>query len=76
MPHEVDPDGYHFNLALPLPFINLANQKNFIVLSQMGLYANLELMKWLVSAYAETISTKLDMGKSCIGFKRLDPIPV
>jgi hypothetical protein len=44
-------------------------------LYHMGLYANPELMKWFVSAYAETISTKLDMGKSCIRFKRPDQIP-
>ncbi len=75
VPHEVYPDGYHCNPALPLPFINLANQKNFIALYHMGLYANPELMKWFVSAYAETISTKLDMGESCIRFKRPHQIP-
>lgn len=75
VPHEVYPQGYHCNPVLPLPFINLANQKNFIALYHMGLYASPELMKWFVSEYTATVSTKLDMGKSCIRFKRPDQIP-
>jgi uncharacterized protein YdhG (YjbR/CyaY superfamily) len=75
VPHSIYPEGYHCNTKLPLPFINLANQKNFVALYHMGLYASPKLMKWFVSAYAETVSTKLDMGKSCIRFKRPDQIP-
>ena len=75
VPHEVYPDEHHCNPALPLPFINRANQKNFIALYHMGLYSNPAQMKWFVSVYAETVSTKWDMGKSCIRFKRPHQIP-
>ena len=75
VPHSIYPAGYHCNTKLPLPFINLANQKNFVALYHMGLYASPELMKWFVSAHGEMVSTKLDMGKSCIRFKRPDQIP-
>ena len=75
VPHSVYPDGYHCDSSLPLPFINLASQKNFIALYHMGVYANKEIYDWFVSEYAKRAKYKLDMGKSCIRFKRLDDIP-
>jgi hypothetical protein len=58
-----------------LPFINVASQKNFIALYHMGIYANDELMQWFVSEYPKHCSRKLDMGKSCIRFKKIEEIP-
>ena len=46
VPHSVYPAGYHCNPALPLPFVSFANQKNFIALYHMGLYASEEDMAW------------------------------
>lgn len=69
------PDGYHCNPKLPLPFINLASQKNFIALYHMGIYAQPELLAWFTSEYPNYSKRKLDMGKSCIRFKRFDDIP-
>lgn len=75
VPHSVYPDGYHCDTKLPLPFINIASQKNFVALYHMGIYANEELLNWFVAEYPKHCKTKLDMGKSCIRFKKLDQIP-
>lgn len=75
VPHSLYPAGYHCNPALPLPFINLASQKNFIAIYHMGLYADEKLMKWLTTEYAAVSKVKLDMGKSCIRFKKPEHIP-
>jgi hypothetical protein len=75
VPHSRYPQGYHCNPKLPLPFINIASQKNYIALYHSGIYANPELQKWFVEAYAKQVSGKLDMGKSCIRFKKPELIP-
>ena len=75
VPHTLYPDGYHCSPELPLPFMNVASQKNFIALYHMGIYANDELMQWFVSEYPKHCSRKLDMGKSCIRFKKIEEIP-
>ena len=69
------PDGYHCNPKLPLPFMNLASQKNFIAVYHSGMYAKKELLDWFVSEYPKHCSRKLDMGKSCVRFKKMDDIP-
>lgn len=75
VPHTLYPEGYHCNPKLPLPFINLASQKNFIALYHMGIYAHPELLKWFSSEFPKYTNQKLDMGKSCIRFKKMDQIP-
>ena len=75
VPHSQYPPGYHVKPELPLPFINIASQKNFIALYHMGIYADKELLDWFTSEYPKHCSTKLDMGKSCIRFKKMDQIP-
>ncbi len=75
VPHSLYPDGYHCDTKLPLPFINLANQKGFIALYHMGIYADKKLYDWFVSEYPKHCKYKLDMGKSCIRFKKIDDIP-
>ena len=75
VPHSLYPDGYHCSPELPLPFMSIASQKNFIALYHMGIYANPELMEWFVSEYPKHCKRKLDMGKSCIRFKKIEEIP-
>ena len=75
VPHVVYPDGYHCDPKLPLPFMNLASQKNFVAVYSMALYAKKELMDWFTSEYAKQCKYKLNMGKSCIRFKRMHDIP-
>jgi hypothetical protein len=60
---------------MPLPFINLAAQKNFIALYHMGLYSDPELHSWFISEYLAITGSKPDMGKSCIRFKKPEKIP-
>lgn len=72
---ETYPAGYHCTPNTPLPFINLASQKNFIALYHMGIYANKDLLKWFTEEYPKYSARKLDMGKSCIRFKKPDDIP-
>lgn len=75
VPHEEYPAGYHCNPKQPLPFMNVASQKNFIAFYHMGIYANPDLMDWFVAEYPKHASNKLDMGKSCIRFKNIKKIP-
>jgi hypothetical protein len=75
VPFSLYPSGYHCDPKLPLPFFSLASQKNFIALYHMGIYANPELLEWFVSEYPKHSKQKLDMGKSCIRFKKMDQIP-
>jgi uncharacterized protein YdhG (YjbR/CyaY superfamily) len=75
VPHSKFPEGYHCDPKLPLPFINLASQKNSVNLYHMGIYAKKELLDWFVKEYTKYCKYKLDMGKSCIRFKKMDDIP-
>ncbi len=75
VPKSVYPAGYHCKPEEPLPFISLASQKNFIALYHMGIYADPGLLAWFVAEYPKYSKYKLDMGKSCIRFKRVDDIP-
>ena len=75
VPHSLYPAGYHCNPKLPLPFMNIASQKNFIALYHMGIYANDELMKWFTEELATHSPAKSDMGKSCLRFKKPESIP-
>ncbi len=75
VPHTLYPAGYHCKPTEPLPFAGLASQKNSINFYHMGLYANPELLKWFVADYPKHSKQKLDMGKSCIRFKKMDDIP-
>jgi len=76
VPHTLYPKGYHCKPADPLPFMNIASQKNFIVVYHMGLYADPALMKWFTTEYPKYATAKLDMGKSCIRFKKPEQIPI
>lgn len=75
VPHSTYPAGYHCDPKQPLPFLNIASQKNFIALYHMGIYADRELHDWFVAEYPKHVKTKLDMGKSCIRFKKPEAIP-
>lgn len=75
VPHSIYPPGYHCNPKLPLPFINIAAQKNFIALYHMGIYANQKLLNWFLTEYPKHSGLKPDMGKSCIRFKNGSQIP-
>ena len=75
VPHSRYPDGYHCKPSEPLPFMSFASQKTAISLYHMGVYAKKELYDWFVSEYPKYSKSKLDMGKSCIRFKKLDEIP-
>jgi hypothetical protein len=75
VPHSIYPKGYHCKPTDALPFISIASQKAGIHLYHMGIYADPKLMQWFTDAYAKACTTKLDMGKSCIRFKKIDQIP-
>jgi uncharacterized protein YdhG (YjbR/CyaY superfamily) len=75
VPHSIYPSGYHCDPKMPLPFISVASQKNFIALYHMGIYADESLLNCFVAEYPKHCKTKLDMGKSCIRFKKMNDIP-
>ena len=70
------PDGYHCKKDTPLPFASLASQKNFIALYHMGIYATPDIHDWWVEEYPKHCKYKLDMGKSCVRFKKIEDIPL
>ncbi|MFC4817546.1 DUF1801 domain-containing protein [Flavobacterium sp. GCM10023249] len=75
VPHSIYPNGYHCDPKVPLPFVGLASQKNFIAFYHMGIYADAELLSWFTSEFPKYSKKKLDMGKSCIRFKKPEDIP-
>lgn len=75
VPHTIYPNGYHCKPIEPLPFAGLASQKNSVNFYHMGIYSDPELLDWFVAEYPKYSKLKLDMGKSCIRFKKFDQIP-
>jgi hypothetical protein len=75
VPHSKYPAGYHCDPKQPLPFLSIASQKNFIAIYHMGVYANPALLKWFTAAHAKASPKKLDMGKSCMRYKKQEDIP-
>ncbi|HWY37120.1 MAG TPA: DUF1801 domain-containing protein [Bacteroidia bacterium] len=75
IPHSLYPKGYHCDPEQPLPYMNIASQKNFIAVYHMGVYGDKKLLDWFIKEYPKHSKTKLDMGKACIRFKKPDQIP-
>ena len=77
VPHKLYPAGYHCNPKLPLPFMNIASQKNFIAFYHMGVYGDKKLLDWFVAEYQKVfpLKSKIDMGKSCFRYKKSEQIP-
>ena len=75
IPHSIYPNGYHCDPKQPLPFMSIASQKNYIAVYHMGIYGDKKLMEWFVNKYQKQYNTKLDMGKSCLRFKKPEQIP-
>ena len=73
VPHRVYPAGYHCDPRQPLPFAALASQKGYMSLYLMCIYGNEALRSWFEQAWAKA-GKKLDMGKSCVRFKKLDDL--
>ncbi len=76
VPHSIYAAGYHCTPAQPLPFMSIAAHKNFIAIYHMGIYAQKDLLDWFTKEFALQSKTKLDMGKSCIRFKKPDQMPL
>ncbi|MBC6111975.1 DUF1801 domain-containing protein [Pedobacter fastidiosus] len=75
VPHSIYPPGYHCDPKLPLMFMSIASQKNAISFHHLGIYSDPKLLDWFTTEYPKHCKTKLDMGKGCIRFKKLDDIP-
>ncbi|MBS4042488.1 MAG: DUF1801 domain-containing protein [Chitinophagaceae bacterium] len=76
VPHKLYPKGYHCDPKLPLPFLSVASQKNHIAIYHMGIYATKELLQWFEGEWPKHSSKKLDMGKSCLKFKKAEDVPL
>lgn len=75
VPHSSYPKGYHVDPKIPLPYISIASQKNFVGFYHMGIYSIPSLSEWFVAEYPKYCLTKLDMGKSCVRLKKIADIP-
>ena len=73
VPHSIFPAGYHCDPRQPLPFAGLASQKNYMSLYLMTVYG--DGPQWLAFHQAwEKTGKKLDMGKCCIRFKKVEDL--
>lgn len=75
VPHKVYPPGYHCDPKQPLPFAALASQKNYMSVYLCSLYQRPSEEGWVRERFAAA-GKKLDMGKSCIRFKKLEDLPL
>jgi hypothetical protein len=75
VPHSVYPPGYHCDPKQPLPFAGLASQKNHMSISLMCVYGDPDHEAWFRTAWVKS-GKKLDMGKSCVRFKKIDDVPL
>ncbi len=75
VPHAIYPPGYHCNPAQPLPFAGLASQKQHMSLYMMSAYGDAGEEAWIRDQFRKA-GKKLDMGKCCIRFKKLDDLPL
>lgn len=75
VPHRLYPAGYHCDPRQPLTYATLGSQKNDMTLHLMTVYGDPALMQWLKKAF-QSAGKKLDMGKACVRFKKLDDLPL
>lgn len=75
VPHSIYPDGYHCDPKQPLPFAGMASQKGHMALYMTGTYMSPELEAWFRKAWTAD-GRKLDMGKACVRFKKLEDVPL
>ena len=73
VPHRLYPAGYHCDPSVPLPLANLASQKNHMALYLMCCYGDNATYDWFCKAW-KAAGKKLDMGKSCVRFKKLEDV--
>jgi hypothetical protein len=75
VPHSIYPKGYRCNPKLPLPFVNLASQKNHMALHLMCCYGDPKLKASFEKAWKDA-GKKFDMGGGCVRFKKLEDVPL
>ncbi len=75
IPHDVFPAGYHCDSKQPLPYLSLASQKNHMALYLFCVYTSASDEAWFRAAWLKS-GKKLDMGKSCVRFKKLEDVPL
>jgi hypothetical protein len=75
VPHSLYPDGYHCDPSQPLPYASLASQKNHMAVYMSCVYGDESHKDWFIKAWKAT-GNKLDMGKSCVRFKKLEDVPL
>jgi hypothetical protein len=72
VPLERFPNTYN---GRPLGLAALAIQKNYMSLYLNSVYGNRQTEAWFRERYAAS-GKKLDIGKSCVRFKRLEDLPL
>lgn len=75
VPHRVYPPGYHCDPRLPLPFAGLGSQKHYMSLGIMSNYGGSAEERRFRAAWLKA-GKKLDMGKCCVRFKKLEDVPL
>ena len=72
VPLERYPDTYNGH---PLSYAAIASEKNYVSVHLMNIYSDADTQRWFVDSYRAT-GKRLDMGKSCVRFRKLDDLPL
>jgi len=75
VPHSIYPEGYHCKPEDPLPYLSLGSAKSHMAVYAMCVYGDPATNAWFRKAYADS-GKRLDMGKSCIRFKKVEDLPL
>ena len=75
VPHSIYPAGYHCDPSKPLTYAMLGSQKNHMAIYLCNVYGHKETETWFRKTYSAA-GKKLDMGKSCVRFKKLEQLPL
>ena len=75
VPLSAYPSGYNCQPDQPLPFVGFASQKNHMAFYGFCIYMDEELKNRFVADWKKT-GKKLDIGKSCVRFKKLEDVPL
>ncbi len=75
IPHSIYPAGYHCDPKQPVPFVSIASQKSHMAVYLFCLYLEPEAVEKFQADWKAT-GTKLDMGKSCLRFKKWSDVRV
>lgn len=75
VPRETYLAGYHVDPSNELGFMAIGSQKNHVAIYSNAVYMFEDVNEWYLNEYSKHLTTKPDMGKSCLRFKNMNKMP-